>query len=323
MTYQPWREAWQEALYGPRGFYRRPEGPAGHFRTAAHASTSGVLGRALARLARQTGCTGVLDVGAGRGELAVQVAAADPGLTVTAVDVTDRPDGLPAAVGWCTDVPDPTGPTLLLGWELLDVVPTTVLAVDDAGLARTVLVDEAGRERLGPPPLPDERAWCTRWWPLAEPGARAEVGLARDLAWAGLVDRLERHGGLALAVDYGHDAATRPPGGSLAGYARGRQVVPVPDGGCDVTASVALDSVAAVRPGGVRLDQAAALRALGVSAPAAPPGSDPVARLRRLSAAGEVAELLDPHGLGSFGWVLHPVGEQAREGLAWTFRTPS
>ncbi|NED77150.1 hypothetical protein G3I51_33510, partial [Streptomyces sp. SID9944] len=27
-----WRAAARDALYGPAGFYRRPEGPAGHFR---------------------------------------------------------------------------------------------------------------------------------------------------------------------------------------------------------------------------------------------------------------------------------------------------
>ena len=36
-TWRTWEAAWRDALYGPVGFYRRPEGPAGHFRTAAHA----------------------------------------------------------------------------------------------------------------------------------------------------------------------------------------------------------------------------------------------------------------------------------------------
>ncbi|MEU3502835.1 hypothetical protein ABZ726_19445, partial [Streptomyces hundungensis] len=33
-----WRAAAEEALYGDGGFYLRPEGPAGHFRTSVHAS---------------------------------------------------------------------------------------------------------------------------------------------------------------------------------------------------------------------------------------------------------------------------------------------
>lgn len=33
-----WRETAEAALYGADGFYLRPEGPAGHFRTSVHAS---------------------------------------------------------------------------------------------------------------------------------------------------------------------------------------------------------------------------------------------------------------------------------------------
>ena len=33
-TWLPWQRAWQDALYGAHGFYRRAEGPAGHFATA-------------------------------------------------------------------------------------------------------------------------------------------------------------------------------------------------------------------------------------------------------------------------------------------------
>ena len=39
MTYDwcRWQQAAETALYGEEGFYRRPEGPAGHFRTSVHA----------------------------------------------------------------------------------------------------------------------------------------------------------------------------------------------------------------------------------------------------------------------------------------------
>ncbi len=43
-----WRAAAEAALYGPDGFYRRPEGPAGHFRTSVHASP--LFADAVARL---------------------------------------------------------------------------------------------------------------------------------------------------------------------------------------------------------------------------------------------------------------------------------
>ena len=65
----PWREAWHEALYGPRGFYRRPEGPAGHFTTSTHGPLGVQLADALGRLADREGVHHVVDVGCGRGEL--------------------------------------------------------------------------------------------------------------------------------------------------------------------------------------------------------------------------------------------------------------
>lgn len=86
----PWQQAWQQALYGPGGFYLRPEGPAGHFRTACHAGAA-VLAPALIRLATEAGCTAVVDVGAGRGELLTALAALGP----ATAGVIDLPDDLP------------------------------------------------------------------------------------------------------------------------------------------------------------------------------------------------------------------------------------
>ena len=73
---------------------------------------------------------------------------------------------------------------------------------------------------------------------------RAEIGRPRDDAWADAVGA-RAAAGCALAVDYGHLRADRPPVGTLTGYRGGRQVPPVPDGRCDVTAHVAIDAVAA------------------------------------------------------------------------------
>ncbi len=141
-----------------------------------------------------------------------------------------------------------------------------------------------------------------------EEGQRAEVGRTRDEAWAAATGRLTR--GLAVAVDYAHSIGTRPFGGTLTGYRQGRQVAPVPDGSCDITAHVALDACAAAAPG-LLTTQRAALRALGVSGdrPARELAiADPPAYLRGLQAAGEAAELTDPAGLGSFGWLVCAVG---------------
>ena len=71
------------------------------------------------------------------------------------------------------------------------------------------------------------------------PGSRS--GSTRDLAWGDLVCRV-RHG-ILLAVDYGHTRGDRPTGGTLTAYRAGALVAPVPDGSCDLTAHVAVDSL--------------------------------------------------------------------------------
>ncbi len=89
---------------------------------------------------------------------------------------------------------------------------------------------------------------------------------------------------------------------------------PVLDGTCDVTAHVALDSLAAAVPESFITTQADALRALGLSSTRPPQDlarTEPLRYLAELSSAGEAAELLNPSGLGSFGWVWTARGESA------------
>ncbi|GGL42827.1 SAM-dependent methyltransferase [Phycicoccus endophyticus] len=306
----PWPVAWQEALYGPRGAYRTPTGPAAHFTTATHGPTGPLLARALARLADREGRSHVVDVGAGRGELLAAVHAVRPGLALTGVDVVARPAGLPAAAHWLTspggaDLPpglDGLQDALVVAHEWLDVVPCTVAEVDAHGRLRGVLVDPAtGRESLGDPLGPDELAWCAEHWPATAPGARVEVGLARDRAWAGLLGRVTR--GTVLAVDYGHTRATRPAEGSLAGYRRGEQVPPVPDGTCDVTAHVAVDSLEQDERHGQRtvlLDLLGDVRAPSVERA----HTDPAGYLAGLARSSALHALVAPGGFGDFSWVI-------------------
>ncbi|MFI9808858.1 SAM-dependent methyltransferase [Streptomyces sp. NPDC052301] len=240
-------------MYGPGGFYRRPEGPAGHFRTSVHASPlfAGAVARLLCRVDEALGRPAVLDfvdMGAGRGELVTGVLAALPADVAArarayAVEIADRPAGLDERITWSSTPPDAvTG--LLFANEWLDNVPVDVAEVDSAGVPRLVLVTADGSERLGEPVTGAEAGWLARWWPLpAEEGLRAEIGLPRDLAWASVVDRLVR--GLAVAVDYAHTLDTRPPFGTLTGFREGRETAPVPDGSCDITSHVALDACAA------------------------------------------------------------------------------
>ncbi|GGQ75209.1 hypothetical protein GCM10010280_22220 [Streptomyces pilosus] len=317
-----WRAAAQEALYGPGGFYRRPgAGPAGHFRTSVHASPlfAGAVARLLCRVDEAMGRPAALDfvdMAAGRGELVTGVLAALPadvaGRTrAYAVELAGRPTGLDHRIEWRARPPEGvTG--LLFANEWLDNVPVDVAEVDAAGVPRLVLVRADGSELLGEPVTGAEAEWLARWWPLGTgQGLRAEIGLPRDLAWAAAAGTLAR--GLAVAVDYAHTAAARPPFGTLTGFREGRETAPVPDGSCDITAHVALDACAAAcaPPGARLLSQREALRALGVSGarpPLALASTDPAGYVRALAGAGEAAELTAPGGLGDFGWLVRTAG---------------
>ncbi|MFF5718724.1 SAM-dependent methyltransferase [Streptomyces buecherae] len=388
-----WRAATERALYGPGGFYHRPEGPAGHFRTSVHASP--LYARAVATLLTRVDAAlghpaelALLDVGAGRGELLTGVldALTPPGqrgagersgagagdlvarLRPCAVERAQRPAGLDPRVEWRDDLPAPGSLTgLLIANEWLDNVPVDVVEVAPDGVPRQVRVAPDGTEELGDPLPPADAAWLADWWPWpeepghgwdaepvrntdpdpgldaepvrddgpdpgssaepardvgsgprAEPGSRAEVGAPRDAAWARAVRSL--HAGLAVAVDYAHTRASRPPYGTLTGFRDGREVRPVPDGSCDLTSHVALDACAAAGARAARAGtpvlhtQRDALRALGVTGrrpPLARASTDPAGYLRALSLAGEAAELTDPAGLGDFRWLCQPVGPVA------------
>ena len=273
-----WSEAWHDALYGANGFFLR-ENPLAHFRTNVAVPLFATAVRRLAqRLDTAMGLPDpfdVVDVGAGGGELLAALSDVPPRWRLTGVDLCEP---------WTSEIPEVTG--LLLANEWLDAVPLDV--VQDGSL---VLVDAAGTESTG---APHRSEWAETWWPAG----RAEIGASRDLAWAAAVARVRR--GAAVAVDYGHTIATRRP--ALTGYRDGRQVAPVPDGSCDITAHVALDACAAAT-GAALLTQREALLALGISA-ALPPHVD-AATLERVSQA---RELLDPEGLGGFGWLVQSVG---------------
>ncbi|WBB64195.1 SAM-dependent methyltransferase [Streptomyces sp. WMMC500] len=338
-----WREAMRRALYGPEGFYRRggPAAGAGaHFRTSVHASP--LFASAVAELVRRVAVAlgrpaelDVVDVGAGRGELLTGVLAAYDGpgrLRAYAVEVGPRPEGLDERITWLAE-PPPGVRGLLFANEWLDNVPVEVAETDEGGVPRYVEVAPDGTERLGAEVGGADAEWLRRWWPLAgaPAGSRAEIGAPRDAAWSAAVATLTA--GLALTADYAHTRAARPPYGTLTAFRDGHEVAPVPDGSCDVTAHVALDAVAAALGGqtgtgpaegapgtpGARerggapalMSQREALRGLGLDGrrpPLALASTDPSGYLRRLAAAGEAAELLDPAGLGGFTWLARHVG---------------
>ncbi|MFY1634660.1 SAM-dependent methyltransferase [Solwaraspora sp. WMMB335] len=320
-----WRDAIATALYGPRGFYvTGSRTPARHFRTSAQSGT--LLARAVLRLVIRVdqllgrpGQVDLVDLGAGGGELLAAVHSATTGATpvagrlrLTGVDLAPRPAGLPDQIRWRHSLPHGFS-GLLIATEWLDNVPLDVSERVD-GQPRYRLVDPAtGIERPGGPVTDADAAWLTRWWPALPDGGRAEIGRPRDEAWADAVRALRR--GAAVAVDYGHRSSDRPPTGTLTGFRAGREVAAIPDGTCDITAHVAVDSAAAAgasaNPPYGLLRQRDALHQLGVHGrrpPLATATADPHGYLAALSTASAAAELTDPHGLGGHWWLVQPVG---------------
>jgi SAM-dependent MidA family methyltransferase len=286
VTARPWQQAWQEALYGPAGFFLR-EVPGDHFRTNVAVP---LFSEAVRRLADQVDAAlgfpdpfDLVDVGAGRGELLLSLGVVPSRWRLTGVDVAAA--DVPFA--WSDEIPSVTG--LLLANEWLDAVPLQV--VEDGF---TVLVASDGVESFGDAV---DAEWVDRWWPS---GPRVEDGASRDVAWSGAVAKVSR--GVAVAIDYGHTLGSRRP--TLTGYRDGRQVPPVPDGSCDLTAHVALDACAAATGAHV-LRQREALQALGIRADLPKDLDSDFAR--QLERASQARELLDPDGLGGFGWLVQAV----------------
>ena len=305
-----WRAATQHALYGDGGFYVSGPGPAGHFRTSVHAAP--LFAEAVLELARSTGLQTIVDIGSGRGELLRTLHELDPALRLVGVELAERPPDLPDEIDWRADLSAALD-GLVIGNEWLDNVPVDAAIVTDQGW-RLLLVDPAtGDELPGDQVAGADLEWLERWWPAGDVGDRAEIGRPRDEAWAAVVWALSR--GVAVAVDYHHPRTDRPRAGSLAGYRSGRLVAPVPDGTCDITSHVALDSCAAAGEAAgaewtVLTDQRAMLQTLlGATAP--PPYDlairEPASYLAALSRASHAADLTRRDGLGGFGWLVQGV----------------
>lgn len=332
---RPWFDAWRDALYGEAGFYRRDEGPAGHFATSAQGipGVADILAQTVLAYAERCDAEVVVDFACGRGELLEALARfADPSLELAGVDVVARPSALSDRIAW---VPSPGAAAvpgfefldgrraLVIAHEWLDVVPCTVAEAGDDGILRSVLVAQDGSESVGEQLAQPELDWVRRWWrpqhdasetsssrgAAAEthlPSERVEVGLTRDSAWSNLVENVSRHaapGSIVVGVDYGHTSATRPPLGTLTGFRDGAECSPIPDGSCDVTAHVAVDSLDADH---VTTQRAVMLDLFG-DAPLEPvpldlAHTDPPAYLQRLAVRSALAAAVSPDGLGAFFW---------------------
>ncbi|MET8548381.1 SAM-dependent methyltransferase [Micromonospora zamorensis] len=211
----------------------------------------------------------------------------------------------PADLDWLTTWwPSPTGPLSADHDVTSGVSWTDATSASESGFG-------AARPAQGSSLTARSRPGCPE---TPHSDHRAEIGRARDEAWANAVRQISQ--GLAVAVDYGHLSGDRPVDGTLTGYRGGRQVPPVPDGSSDVTAHVAMDSVASAGSEVARCAyslvlQREALRALGADGgrpPLSLAGTDPAGYVRALAAASAVAELTDPAGLGGHWWLRQPVG---------------
>jgi len=325
----PWRVAMEQALYGPEGFYRGSTRPADHFRTSVHASP--LFTTAIARLIDEVDQMlghpdplQVVDLGAGGAELLTGLLTClseqlRSRVRLTAVDVLGRPAGLDTRVEWSAETPNEIVGVIVAN-EWLDNVPLTIVQRTSRGVAEVLVDETSGEETLGAPPSDVDQRWLEKWWPLgdAQVGDRAEVGTTRDIAWHGALSCMQR--GLAVGIDYCHDLASRKRGayaaGTIAGFRQGHWVAPLPDGTCDITAHVALDACAAqAELNGIDstllTTQRAALVSLGVSSvrPSIDmAATEPAAYVTALGKASEAGELLDPAGLGAFGWLLQTRG---------------
>lgn len=326
MTNTPvaWSNAWHDAHLGSQGFYRTNT-PARHFATEAQ---QGILVEALAVVIEQVAgrlCAtdpidsiDIIDIGAGSGELLTSLLTAlggDSRFDFTAVDVRPRPVGLPERIDWIIgEAPDvlpvirPEGITgIIIAHEWLDDLPVDVVARDDNGCIRQVLVDPVtGTESMGEavPSGSDTQRWLDEWWgPVLD---RAEIGVHRDAAWRAVCAALRE--GAALAIDYGHTRSERErfATGSIIGYRDGATCWPIPDGSMNLTAHVTWESLtAATDPPAVVRSQSQVLAELIPPAPlpdASLADCDPHRFAQQMQQHTQRARILDRST--GFSWLL-------------------
>jgi SAM-dependent MidA family methyltransferase len=312
MNAETWSQAWRHAA---REFWSTEE-PSSHFTTSSGPLVAERIAEIVrevdARLGHPADFT-VVDIGCGDGGLLADVRERSGDLATRArwVGVDVRPDRRSGIESVVSEAPAPLAIApirgVVMAHEWLDEIPCDVVERDHDGVNRLVLVDRWGIQTLGPSLEDDDactefgvdaaeaRAWLERWWPLREPGDRAELGTTRDRAWQWM-SRLVDDGAI-LATDYGHvriERESRHRHGTLAAYRGGRLVKPLPDGSANLTAHVALDSCADAVPGTV-------LSAQRDQVVAPPLPEEPSAT--EVERHFEALRLRDPGRLGGVGWL--------------------
>jgi SAM-dependent MidA family methyltransferase len=205
----------EEALYGPEGYYRRPDlpiGESGDYVTGS--SLSPLFGRATARLlTRLDRALGqpadFFEAAYGTGaHLTSVVAGSGPGRRFLAWDRIERP--VPAGVERISDlsaVPEGSIEGLLFSYELFDALPVhRLIGRADGGLGELWVGDDGSggytwqEGELSDPALADL---------LREPDVSLEPGQVADLSpgWVPLYRQLARRlkRGLLVTCDYGFE----------------------------------------------------------------------------------------------------------------------
>ena len=195
---------------------------------------------------------------------------------------------------WADTLEDvPEGPMILVANEFLDALPAHQYLSTPEGWREQQVGLADGALTLGlSAPVPDRE--CDRDW--------LEVSPLADAVTAQIGERLARHPGAALLVDYGYAAADTPPGPTLQALRKHQHVPPLhAPGECDLTWLIDFDRVRhllAPRTATYLSGQGTFLAAMGIGAraqslaKAAPQDADALAdALERLTAPGQMGTL--------------------------------
>ena len=254
-----WEQAWEHATTGSAGFYSHSL-PYDHFTTSVEQSALAHDLLPYLRTALIQGPIRFIDVGAGTGLLAQQISglltpSERERTSLICLDVRPRPAYLSATIDWIqgdarqTITQIPAGHTVLVAHEFFDDIPCALAEVDSDGVTHSVVADHTHfTPTLGIAldPTSPEFDWLKKWWPATRPFMRCEVGTTRDACWRDLTKIVTS--GYAIAIDYAHMRTDRVrgvwDGGTLTGYRAGQTLTPQATGEMNITAHVALDSLA-------------------------------------------------------------------------------
>jgi NADH dehydrogenase [ubiquinone] 1 alpha subcomplex assembly factor 7 len=258
----------------------------------------------------------LVECGPGRGTLmadALRAARQVPGFVATAaVHLVERSPALRERQRtvlqdhrpqWHDDIAAvPAGPAIFIGNEFLDALPVRQFQLTTDGWAERVIV-LAPDGRLGFA----TRATASAPVPIAlaataKPGAIFERSEAVADVVGAVAERLVRHGGAALFIDYGHSAAALGETLQAVKHHAYHPVLEAP-GTADITAHVDFAAVAAAaRARGARVfgpvEQGVWLRRLGIGVRQVQLARGKPGDVARTVEQG-IRRLTEPHGMGA------------------------